>query len=435
MYQNEILLITCEVIFILLMLSVPINLLSKNKYIVLKDLSLIDRLLINLIFLSNILLLSSIFNIQTFFILLGYVILILYLYIIKDSSIKKKNKINFSYLIIFFIIILISIDLSYELFFGWDVKWHIYFKAFHFQQNQSFANLINLPINDYPHFGGVLWSFFWKYPFNNYEYLGRISYVAIYILSIFSITEILKIDFLKSTILSILLILITYEYDLISGELDILVFSYLLIATKFTNYFFEKKYKKNNNLILFIILMIANILCWTKNEGLFFIIFLFISLILTNILEKKQIFFLIIGLFIIILFRYGSMEAIGLKHNPVHYQLDRTLNFNFNDFLYRTKLIFFYLPIYLIQNILYLIVLPILGYLILKENKDKRVKLMTLFLIMHFIFIYFVYFFKAVDIEFTIRNSMKGFLFGTLGFYIYALIIYMDKKIALINKN
>jgi hypothetical protein len=221
----------------------------------------------------------------------------------------------------------------------------------------------------------------------------------------------------------------------LSGELDILVFSYLLIATKFINYFFEKKYKKNNNLLFFIILMIANILCWTKNEGLFFIIFLFISLILTNILEKKQIFFLIIGLFIIILFRYVSMEAIGIKHDPVHYDFDRTLNFNFNDFLYRTKLIFFYLLIYLIQNILYLIVLPILGYLIFKENKDKRVKLMTLFLIMHFIFIYFVYFFKALDIEIQIRNSMKGFLFCTLGFYIYALIIYMDKKITLINKN
>jgi len=54
---------------------------------------------------------------------------------------------------------------------------------------------------------------------------------------------------------------------------------------------------------------------------------------------------------------------------------------------------------------------------------------------MHFIFIYFVYFFKALDIEIQIRNSMKGFLFCTLGFYIYALIIYMDKKIALINKN
>ena len=435
MFQNEILLITCEVIFILLMLSVPVNLLSKNKYIILNDSSLIDRLLINFFVLSNILLLSSIFNIQTLFILLGYVILIFYIYIIKGSSIKKKNGINFGYLIIFFIIILISIDLSHELFFGWDVKWHIYFKAFHFQQNQSFANLINLPINDYPHFGGVLWSFFWKYPFNNYEYLGRISYVVIYILSIFSITEILKIDFLKSAILSILLILITYEYDLLSGELDILVFSYLLIATKFINYFFEKKYKKNNNSIFFIILMIANILCWTKNEGLFFIIFLFISLILTNILEKKQIFFLIIGLFIIILFRYGSMEAIGLKHDPIHYEFDKTLNFNFNDFLYRTKLIFFYLLVFLTENILYLIVLPILGYLILKENKDKRVKLMTLFLIMHFIFIYFVYFFKAVDIEFTLRNSMKGFLFCTLGFYIYALIIYMDKKIALINKN
>ena len=168
MYQNEILLITCEVIFILLMLSVPVNLLSKNKYIILNDSSLIDRLLINFIVLSNILLLSSIFNIQTLFILLGYVILIFYIYIIKGSSIKKKNEINFSHLIIFFIIILISIDLSYELFFGWDVKWHIYFKAFHFQQNQSFANFINLPINDYPHFGGVLWSFFWKYPFNSY---------------------------------------------------------------------------------------------------------------------------------------------------------------------------------------------------------------------------------------------------------------------------
>ena len=91
MYQNEIFLITCEVIFILLMLSVPVNLLSKNKYIILNDSSLIDRLLINFIVLSNILLLSSIFNIQTLFILLGYVILIFYIYIIKGSSIKKKK--------------------------------------------------------------------------------------------------------------------------------------------------------------------------------------------------------------------------------------------------------------------------------------------------------------------------------------------------------
>ena len=92
MYQNEILLITCEVIFILLMSSVPVNLLSKSKYIVSNNLSLIDRLLINFIILSNILLLSSIFNIQTLFILLGYVILIFYIYIIKGSSIKKKMK-------------------------------------------------------------------------------------------------------------------------------------------------------------------------------------------------------------------------------------------------------------------------------------------------------------------------------------------------------
>jgi len=61
--------------------------------------------------------------------------------------------------------------------------------------------------------------------------------------------------------------------------------------------------------------MTANILCWTKNEGLFFIIFLFISLILTNILEKKQIFFLIIGFAIAFFVRSPSLTQSIEKTN------------------------------------------------------------------------------------------------------------------------
>ena len=140
---------------------------------------------------------------------------------------------------------ILSLDLAYELLLGWDVQWFWYLKALNFYQDQNFTNLKELPLAGYPHLGPYIWGFFWKFPFNNYEYLGRIVYIFFYVLAIFSFSETLKINNQLRTIFSLIIIIATYKYQLFNGISDTLIFIFLLFAAKFMNYLYQLEKKKN----------------------------------------------------------------------------------------------------------------------------------------------------------------------------------------------
>ena len=164
----------------------------------------------------------------------------------------------------------------------------VFIKSLNFFQDQEFENLKNFPISDYPHLGTYIWSFFWKFPLNSFEYLGRITYAFIYVLSIFSITECLRVHVYEKIIFAILLIFLTYNYELFSGIQDVLVFSIILIIAKFAYYFFEKKFISNRLQLILILLGAANILCWVKNEGMIYALFLLFCIFITNNLILKN---------------------------------------------------------------------------------------------------------------------------------------------------
>ena len=104
------------------------------------------------------------------------------------------------------------VDVADQIFFGWDTKTNWFFKTLNFFQNQDIKNLKEFNNFDYPHLGAYIWSFFWQFPFGSYEYLGRIFYVFLYVLSIFSISNCLKLEIYEKIIFSILLIfIIIYE--------------------------------------------------------------------------------------------------------------------------------------------------------------------------------------------------------------------------------
>ena len=115
------------------------------------------------------------------------------------------------------------------------------------------------------HLGNLIWSLFWKFPFNYNEYFGRIIYVIIYLILIFGFFFNLKINKIKKLIFILLTIIITYEYALISGLQEILIFSLILIASKFAYYLFSEKNIINQTNLIFYILLITNACCWIKN--------------------------------------------------------------------------------------------------------------------------------------------------------------------------
>jgi hypothetical protein len=294
-------------------------------------------------------------------------------------------------------------------------------------------------VPDYPHLGTYIWSFFWKFPLNSFEYLGRITYAFIYVLSVFSITECLRVHVYEKIILAILLIFLTYNYELFSGLQDILIFSLILIKTKFIYYFFEKKFISNRLQLIIILLGITNILCWVKNEGIFYAFFLLFCIFITNNLVLKNKIALITGSLIIISLRIFIFNYYGTELDPSYFEFEKTLNFEFLLILEKIKIITFYLIIYFSQNPIYLLTIPVLIYIAFKYPLKNITKFVIYFLILNFSFIYLTYLFRTAEVEVTIRHNMLRIIFQTSGFYFLAIIILINNyahlfKIKLLSK-
>ena len=425
--MTEIIEILIQVLFILFIISFPIILLETDKKSKIPTFSLIDKLSINLIFLINILLFASILNINSKYILYSYVILIIFLYFFNFRKFNFKSiKIDYYFLVLLSFIILISIDIAHELYFAWDTQVHWFFKALNFFQDQEFENLNNFPVSDYPHLGTYIWSFFWKFPLNSFEYLGRITYAFIYTLSIFSITECLRVNVYEKVIFAILLIFLTYNYELFSGMQDVLVFSIILIITKFAYYFFEKKFISNRLQLILILLGAANILCWVKNEGIFYALFLLFCIFITNNLILKNKIALITGSLIIVSLRIFIFNFYNIELDPGVFEFEKSLNFEFLLILEKIKIITFYLIIYFSQNPIYLLTIPVLIYITFKYPLKNITKFVIYFLILNFSFIYLTYLFMHSETELLARVSMKRVIFQTSGFYFLAIIILIN---------
>ena len=225
----EIFYIIAQILFILAIAYFPIILFENNVYFNSLKFNLLDKLSINLIFFMNLLFLTSILNINTYNILYIYFFIIILFFILNFKNFNfNKIKVNYFLISLLIFIFLISIDIADQIFFSWDTKQNWFFKTLNFFQNQDIENLKGFNNFDYPHLGSFIWSFFWKYPFENYGYLGRIFYVFLYVLSIFSISNCLKLEIYEKIIFSILLISLTYNYKLFSGLQDVVIFSVIL---------------------------------------------------------------------------------------------------------------------------------------------------------------------------------------------------------------
>tara|TARA_A100000164_G_C21931331_1_gene785775 strand:+ start:1036 stop:2331 length:1296 start_codon:yes stop_codon:yes gene_type:complete len=427
MLQNEITLIFAQNLFFIIIFSFPF-LISYFKNIISTN---IDKITINLIIFFNISLIISFF--QGFSLLIYFFLITIFFIVLikKFKDLRVKYYFDKSLVVLFFILIFLSIDVVYKLEFDWDTKLFWYFKVLNFYQDQSFSNLNQLPVGDYPHLGSYVWYFFWKYPFDKYEYLGRLFYIFIYVVSIFSLCDCLKVKKNTKLLFSILTIFITYKYEYFSGDQDILTFALLIIISKYIFYLFDKKNYKNKNQLIFLILFSINVLLWIKNESLIFSFILIICLLFFSILDIKQKLFIFFGFFSLVLIKYLIYEIYQITPGSLNLQLDQTLKTDLNKILFKVKFITYYfigysvlIPIYII-NFLSII----LTFLIGNFKKDIFFKFLLSFLILNICFMYLAYLLKSDDVERQVKASMKLFMFELSGFYILFFINFFNKFI------
>ena len=433
--MNEIFFIIIQILFSLLVLLFPINLIENSKKSKFFLFSLIDKLSLNLIFFANYLLLTSFLNININYIFIFYFILTIILYSVNFNKINlKKIKFNYYFILILFFIFLISLDLAHELYFSWDTSRNWYFKALNFFQNKNIENLKNFHNDDYPHLGTFIWAFFWKLPNGNYEYLGRIFYIFIYTLSIFSIVDCLKIKYLEKIIFAILSISLTYKYDLFSGTQDVLIFSFILFSGRFVYLFFDKDFKGNINFLIIILLALTNVLFWIKNEGIFYSLFILLSLLITNEISVKKKLYLIIGSIILVFFRIIIFNYYNIELHKEYFQFEETINFEFISIIEKLKIIIFYIFVNVTRNLIYLITIPLLIYIIIVHKIKNVTKFISCFFILNLAFVVATYLFKMDEVELLIKASMDRVLFQTSGIYLLIIVIFVNNYLSLSSK-
>ena len=391
---------------------------KKNSYF--------DCYILNLFIILNLILLISLLNFDiqfTIIIILTYFILV--------------NIFNFSYKIIFqsiyslLILIIIFYVLSTYIVanpdLGWDGKFHWYKKALNFFQNMGFENLSNLPKYEYPHFGVYLWALFWSINPINFEYFGRLFYLFLYLLSIFSIVDLLNNKNLK-LILFITLSLITFNFNHFTGNQDILVFSLMVFLSRYLYLIFEKREQTLFNLILFI--LINNIILWIKYECIVYVILCYSILLIYKLYKKDYKYFLLIffSFLITLILKLGISQLYQINLNASFQfsgEYDLLKLFDINLFFYKFYIILKYYFFSLFKNPVILI-----GYISLALILIQKINISLINVVLFILFnlsSFLIFYIIQIDFEWHVAYGIDRHILQYSGFSILFLVVFLNQ--------
>ena len=420
----EIILILCQIFFIGFLIKLSIPNIKINTILIT---SLTESLILKSIIFINLLLVFSLLDISQNYLIISLIVISLILILKEKEKFKINFNLNFNFknFLIFIYIFIVSIVLTYDLQLGWDAKFFWFLKTINFYQDNSLLNLEKLPATDYPHLGSYIWSFFWRFPFDSHEYLGRLFYVFLYVLSIFYFCEIFKSNETYKLILSSLIILTTFDIELFNGNQEIIIFSLILVAAKLSYELVAQKIKNPKSHLIFLLLSF-NAALWIKNEGLFLLGFiLFITLFFGNLNLKQKKFvvsislFLIATRFIILYFLNSELES---------FEFEKTFNYSFFENLpLNLKTISFYSFVYSLSLPVIILSLLILLLNIYLFKIDKIQLFIIFYLLLNVLFIFAAFMLSMENVEWQVRVGLKRVMFESSGFYLLTIVYLFNK--------
>ncbi len=391
-----------------------------------------ENLIFNVIIHINFLLLLSFLNIGINEILIAYFILLFILFVKNYSFYLKDIRKNYLKLFILFIsCVIISVDLSNSLSLGWDSQKFWIYKVINFYDGGTIESLKYLDKGDgydYPYLGSLLWAIFWKISFINEEYFGRLFYIFLYTLSIFSIIERLNSSTYSKIIIFIILILLSYDYFYFRGEQDILLFSFMAFISSLCLKILKNKNSKQLFLDFFLLILLCNCLIWTKAEGFIYATIIIFSLVTCLKIRKKVKLILFLSLIALLLIRISVYKFYDLNIgvNSCCWN-DLSISGIYSKItLERIFVIFKYFIYGVLKN--YFIIFSLI-ILIISNDKLKIVKknlynYIIIFLSLSFIFS--AYLLTDVDLIFMLKTGIDRLLFSISPFFIIIIINYFN---------
>jgi len=415
-------------IFFLFPITPQINNIFLRRY----NFEIFDVICINIILNLNCYLVISAFKINLTILFFTNAILAIAFFIFHfKKNIIFLKEIKFQVFFLFFLInISLFLNSMNDLRLAWDGLAHWIFKASAYFQGLGFVNTGN---TSYPHLGGFVWGYFWKNSIVQKEYVGRLTFIFIYVSSLFCLISLFKktiINFYKLFFITIILAL-TYDKNLFGGYQDYLIFSLLIINSKFLYLIINNTGK--NTFLLIIFFLSAYIGSWIKQEGFFYFIITTSLLVLLEKEKKKKLYFLII--FLILIVSYFVLKKIFNNQLSFDQKINSQLLSSVNIF-YLTEIlknITFNFIVAIFKYPLWILTL-ICIYLSLRNKKNYyQFRHFYFFFLINIIFIYLLMAFTCLNIgsngcELVLRVSLDRIIFQTSGFYLIFIIVFLEKQ-------
>ena len=398
-----------------------------NKFFILRQLNFFDLLSINILLQFSIYLLFSFFysDITTLikiFFFFSLCSLPVFFYYNKNF---KINKILILSILLFAIIVLcnfFSIGNHFKL--QWDAVAHWFWKTQSFYQNGNLDELRHLPYPFYPHLGTYMWANFWKLSLLNHEYLGRLYYSYIYIVSIFAVLQPIKSKYIFILIFSLCYLI--FDSYALGGYQEFLVFFFITFISRL---FFLLKEKKINNInFLFFFLLAINLLIWSKQEGIVYSVILFLTYIFafkTKFKDKVLIFLFLPLIFFFYFYLNSLFKGNTFFHEPIinsFYKLK-----NIEIFINSFFLISFHLLKSLIQHPTTVISIFLLLLLLFKKKLNfLRINYILLFFFFNVILIYAIFYHSQFALESLLGPVLGRLILQTSGFYLLSFVYFFN---------
>jgi hypothetical protein len=394
-----------------------------------------NNLVISLVYLVSFFLIISFFNLNHLIILALIIVLRIFflIFINKKNDILFKVQDNFLFTFtIFCVFFILSIDVASNTKLGWDAQNYFFEKVINFNEQKTFNEFKDNGAAHYPHLSEYLWSFFWKIHSFNYgqEYLGRIFFIYIYLLSIVYLVNnsILKESFKIFAFL--FLIILSYKPIYFNGNLEILAFSLFIILSVDLSVILKKK-----NYLDHLPRILLTILClvWTKNES---VVLVFINLIIFYFFYPYKKRFTLVYLLIPFIF-FVSLRLFFNNYyafNVPDYQLHKTLDFSFEYLLKGIVLISEEFIKGLFKNLILVISYIFIIFNIALKNKDIFHRFQAVQGLFFVIFLYSAFLFNLPDVEFQTKASIDRVLFILSGSLLISFNSYLARVFKFVIK-
>jgi hypothetical protein len=398
-----------------------------NRFYILRKLNFFDLLSINIIFQFTIYLLFSFFysNVSTLivlFFIFSLISLFVFLYLNKNIKINKRLLLS---ILLFTIIVLcnfFSIANNFKL--QWDAVAHWFWKTQNFYQNGNLAELSHLPYPFYPHLGTYLWANFWKLSLLNHEYLGRLYYSYIYIVSIFAVLQPIKSKYFFILISSLCYLI--FDSYVLGGYQEFLVFFFITFVGRL---FFLLKEKKINNIYFLLFFLLAiNLLIWSKQEGVIYSAILFLTYIFTFKIELKN---KVIGLlFLSLIFFFYFYLNFLFKGNTFFHESIINSFYKFKNFKIFIDS-FFLISLHLFKSLMQhptTIISTLLLLLLLYTKKLNYLSInhILLFFVLNIILIYAIFYHSQFPVESILAPVLGRLILQTSGFYLVSFVYFFN---------